>query len=202
MQEHNPMSKPSPALPKPRRWDATHGEYIAGRAHLDGVDAMAVAMEAKWGNGRLRLLVPPELREKFDRQRYLLNGAINHGDLAAVIREAARMTTAWRTLDTAAEAAGANQLPPGVLEVTLEDGSVVAIAQDYDSRLAKGRAVAVYTLDEIGRILSRYQALNVVKLTWPGATVVRVDKSIPDPLDSLREATDLDDPLEDLWSQS
>jgi len=188
--------------PKPRRWDATHGEYIAGRAHLDGVDAMAVAMEAKWGNGRLRLLVTPELREKFDRQRYLLNGAINHGDLAAVIREATRMTTAWRALDTAAEQAGANQLPLGVLEVTLEDGSVVAIAQDYDSRLAKGRAVAVYTLDEIGHILSRYQALNVVKLTWPGATVVRVNKSIPDPLDSLREATDLNDQLDDLWSQS
>ena len=196
------MPKPSPAITKPRRWDATHGEYIAGRAHLDGVDAMAVAMEAKWGNGRLRLLVPPELREKFDRQRYLLNGAINHGDLAAVIREAARMTTAWRALDTAAEQAGANQLPLGVLEVTLEDGSVVAIAQDYDSRLAKGRAVAVYTLDEIGHILSRYQALNVVKLTWPGATVVRVNKSIPDPLDSLREATDLNDQLDDLWSQS
>jgi hypothetical protein len=195
------MPKPNPA-PKPRRWDATHGEYIAGRAHLDGVDAMAVAMEAKWGNGRLRLLVTPELREKFDRQRYLLNGAINHGDLAAVIREATRMTTAWRTLDTAAEQAGANKLPLGVLEVTLEDGSVVAIAQDYDSRLAKGRAVAVYTLDEIGHILSRYQALNVVKLTWPGATVVRVNKSIPDPLDSLREATNLDDPLDDLWSQS
>lgn len=187
---------------KPRRWDATHGEYIAGRAHLDGVDVTAVAMEAKWGNGRLRLLVGPDLREKFDRQRYLLNGAINHGDLAAVIREATRMATAWKALDQAAQAAGADTLPPTALEVTLEDGSVVAIAQDYDSRLAKGRAVAVYTLDEIGRILSSYQATTKAKLTWPGATVVHVGKTIPDPLDSLREATDLNDKLDDLWSQS
>jgi hypothetical protein len=196
------MAKTDLKTPPPRRWDATHGEYISGRAHLDGVDATAVAMETKWGNGRLRLLVGPDLRERFDRQRYLLNSAIGHGELAEVIREATRMVTAWKALDQAAEQAGANQLPLGVLEVTLEDGSVAVIAQDYDSRLAKGRAVAVYTLNEIGRILSGYQALNVVKLTWPGATVVRVDKSIPDPLDGLREATDLNDPLDDLWSQS
>src|SRR6185369_3513311 len=106
------MAKSKPEFkPIGMRWDRSHGEYIVGRSFLDGVDAMAVAMEAKWGNGRLRLLVTPELREKFDRQRYLLNGAINHGDLAAVIREANRMITAWRTLDTAAEQAGANQLP-------------------------------------------------------------------------------------------
>ena len=43
-------------------------------------------MEAKWGCDRLRLLVGPELREKFDRQRYLLNQAIWHGDLEAVRR--------------------------------------------------------------------------------------------------------------------
>lgn len=197
------MAKSKPAFePIGMRWDRSHGEYIVGRSFLDGVDALAVTMEAKWGNGRLRLLVSQELREKFDRQRYLLNQAITAGTLEMIRREAPRMVNAWKALDQAAEQAGANQLPPGVLEVTLDDGSVVAIAQDYDSRLAKGRAVAVYTLDEIGRILSRYQALNVVKLTWPGATVVKVDKSIPDPLDGLREATDLNDPIDDLWGQS
>lgn len=193
------MAKPEPK-PIGMRWDRSHGEYIVGRSFLDGVDALAVAMEAKWGNGRLRLLVGQELREKFDRQRYLLNMAIMGGTLEMIRREAPRMVNAWKALDHAAEQAGANQLPLGVLEVTLEDGSVVAIAQDYDSRLAKGRAVAVYTLDEIGHILSRYQALNVVKLTWPGATVVRVNKSIPDPLDSISEATGLDDKIDDLWT--
>ena len=41
-------------------------------------------MEDKWGNGRLRLLVSTELREKFDRQRYLLNMAVTNGALADV----------------------------------------------------------------------------------------------------------------------
>ena len=195
------MPKPDPKLIG-LRWDRSHGEYIVGRSFLDGVDAIAVAMEAKWGNGRLRLLVDQQLREKFDRQRYLLNQAITAGTLEMIRREAPRMVNAWKALDQAAEQAGANQLPLGVLEVTLEDGSVAAIAQDYDSRLAKGRAVAVYTLDEIGRILSNYQASTKAKLTWPGATVVAIRKTIPDPLDSMREATDLNDPLDDLWSQS
>ena len=195
------MAKPDPK-PIGMRWDRSHGEYIVGRSFLDGVDALAVAMETKWGNGRLRLLVGQELREKFDRQRYLLNQAITAGTLETIRHEAPRMINAWKALDQAAEQAGANQLPLGVLEVTLEDGSVAAIAQDYDSRLAKGRAVAVYTLDEIGHILSSYQATTKAKLTWPGATVVHVGKTIPDPLDSLREATNLDDNIDDLWSQS
>jgi hypothetical protein len=192
------VAKPEPK-PIGMRWDRSHGEYIVGRAHLDGVDATAVAMEAKWGNGRLRLLVSTELREKFDRQRYLLNMAIMGGTLEMVRREAPRMVNAWKALDQAAEASGADKLPPTAWEVTLEDGSVAAIAKDYDSRLAKGRAVAVYTLDEIAHILSSYQATHKAKLTWPGATVVRVGKSIADPLDSISEATGLDDKLDDLW---
>ena len=58
-----------------RTWARSHGTYIAGRAWLDEADATAAQMEAKWGVDRLRLLVRPELREKFDRQRYLLNRA-------------------------------------------------------------------------------------------------------------------------------
>jgi hypothetical protein len=38
-------------------------------------------MERKWGCDRLRLLVSTEMREKFDRQRYLFDAAVWHGDL-------------------------------------------------------------------------------------------------------------------------
>ena len=109
------------------RWDRSHGEYIAGRALLDGVDVTAVAAEEKWGNGRLRLLVDAPMREKFDRQRYLLNAAILNGTLEDIRREAPRMITAYKALDRAADLAGADRLPPTVWEVTLEDGSVVEV---------------------------------------------------------------------------
>jgi hypothetical protein len=78
------------------RWATSPGTYITAQSYIDGADQVAVEAERKWGAGRLRLLVSAELREKFDRQRYLYNQAIWHGDLEAVRREAQRMATAWR----------------------------------------------------------------------------------------------------------
>src|SRR6187455_446643 len=91
-------------------WSRSHGGFIAGRSYIDGADQTAAEMEAKWGVDRLRLLVSPDLREKFDRQRYLFNQAIWHGELEVVRREAGRMVTAWLALDKAATAAGKQPL--------------------------------------------------------------------------------------------
>ncbi len=57
-------------LGSPRSWARTPGTYISGQAHIDGADQDAVAMELKWGAGRLRLLVSPELREKLGRRAH------------------------------------------------------------------------------------------------------------------------------------
>jgi len=111
-------------------WARTHNTYLAGRAYIDGADETACEMETKWGADRLRLLVSPELREKFDRQRYLFNQAIWHGELEAVRREAGRMVNAWIALDHAAESAGASKLSREVWEIALADGSVAAIVPD------------------------------------------------------------------------
>ena len=153
-------------LGSPQSWAKTPGTYIAAQAHIDGADQAATAMEQKWGAGRLRLLVSPELRDKFDRQRYLLNQAIWHGDLEAVRTQAARMTSAWQALDGAAVAAGASCLSPEVWEVVLEDGTVAAIVPDTAAAkgtMADGRRMAVYTIEEIGRLLSHYPAIAQAK---------------------------------------
>jgi hypothetical protein len=195
-----------PDLPKtitnPRAWDQSHGTYISGRAALDGVDAAAVAMERKWGCDRLRLLVPPELREKFDRQRYRLAAAVHNGELIDVQRESGRMLLAWSALDAVAEDVGAKPIDPLVWEVALEDGSVAAIVHDTAQAhavIAEGREVAVYTLDEIGRMISSYPSVMKAKKLWPGATVTRTNKTIGDPLDLIRHATSFDDPIDDLF---
>lgn len=185
-----------------RSWARSHGTYIAGRAYLDEADQTACEMEAKWGADRLRLLVGPDLREKFDRQRYLLNQAIWHGELEAVRRESMRMVNAWMALDRAAEAAGKPKLSPLVWEVPLEDGSVAALvrdAADAHAVTAEGRAVAVFSLDEIGRLLSiRDKALVDAKVVWPGAEVVAV-RRVSDPLDGIGDSDKgLDDPLDDI----
>ncbi len=185
-----------------RSWARSNGTYIAGRAYLDEADQTACEMEAKWGADRLRLLVGPELREKFDRQRYLLNQAVWHGELEDVRRESMRMVKAWLALNAAAEAAGKLPISPHVWEVALEDGSVAAIVPDNDHAhavVAEGRQVAVYTLDEIARFLSVYPAIAKAKLTFPGATVTAVRRSVDDPLDAIHDTqADLNDPVPDL----
>jgi hypothetical protein len=188
-----------------RTWARQPGTYIAGRAYLDEADLTAAEMEAKWGCDRLRLLVPPDLREKFDRQRYLLNQAIWHGELGGVRREAQRMVNAYLALDRAAEAAGKQKLSPVVWEVAIPDpdhaergrafvAAIVRDNADAHAVIAEGRKVAVYTLEEIGRLLAGMPALAKAKTVWPGAAVVSVGKSVVDPLLSLHDTRD---PLDD-----
>jgi hypothetical protein len=186
-----------------RRWARAHGTYIAGRAYLDEADQTAAEMEAKWGCGRLRLLVPPELRERFDRQRYLLNQAVWHGDLEDVRTQAQRMVRAWYALDRTATEAGKAALDPLVWETPLADGSVAAIVPDAHHAhrvVAEGRRVNVYTLEEVGRLLDGYPELARVKHAFPGAKVEAVRRSIPDPLDAVHDTSapidqELDDEL-------
>lgn len=182
----------STAMPKaePRAWAQAHGTYISGQAYIDEADKLAAAMETKWGCDRLRLLVGPELREKFDRQRYLFNRAIWHGQLEDVRREASRMANAWRALDKAAEQAGAKRLDPQVMELVLADGRVAAIVPDNDhARLVihEDRRMDVYTLEEIGRLLNGFPELARAKESFPGAEVVAVRRSITDPLESIHD---------------
>lgn len=188
-------------------WAATNGMYISGRAYLDEADKAAVAMEAKWGCGRLRLLVGAELREKFDRQRYLLDQAMWHGDLEQVRRESGRMVNAWTALDRAAEAAGCSKLDPQVIEVAVTDpkatdhdsGFVAAIVPDAGhAHLVKadGRKVVVYTLDEIARMLGEWRRIADAKVIFPGVMVTKVRRTIDDPLDSIHDSDGpLDDPI-------
>jgi hypothetical protein len=191
-----------------REWARSPGGYIAGRAYVDEADLTAAEMEKKWGAGRLRLLVGPELREKADRQRYKFNQAIWHGGLEDVQRESMRMVKAWLALDRAADAAGKERLWPLVWEVAVPDGdtpdcfvaAIVPTEDDARAVRAEGRKVKVYTLDEIGRLLAALPGVAKIKESFPGASVVRGERSAPaDPLLSIHDTDGLiDDPIEDL----
>ena len=201
-------SKVSPIDTRPlggaQSWARTHGTYIAGRAYMDEADYTACQMETKWGADRLRLLVTPELREKFDRQRYLFNQAIWHGDLEAVRREAQRMVRAWLALDQAATAAGKAGLSPVVWEVAMDDGTVIAIIQGEANIVdvatqREERRMVVYTLDEIARFLAAYPDVARAKAKFTGAEVTKVAKRVEDPLDAIGDSDEpLDDPLDDI----
>jgi hypothetical protein len=179
-------------------WDSTHGGYLAGRSHLDGVDHLAAAMEQHWGCDRLRLLVPTELREKFDRQRYRLQQARAGATLDILVEECRRMARALNALDANARAAGAMPQPATVWETVLSDGTVAAIVQDDGTAkdvVADGRAVSVWTLAEIGRLIDGHGAVVKAKLVLPGASVVAVRRSVPDPLQDIPHPGDFTDPM-------
>jgi hypothetical protein len=196
------MTKVKETSSTDRRWNSSYGTYLSGQAAIDGADATAIEMERRWGAGRLRLLVSTELREKFDRQRFLYNSAIHHGDLEEVQRQAARMTSAWQALDRAAETVGALELSPLVWEVPLKDGTVVALVQSYEDGAAvnrESRKVVVYTLEEIARMLDNYREVVDAKLTFPGATITAIRRqSIEDPLQGIPDGVSLDDTLDDI----
>ena len=164
---------PIPASMAP--WLQTPDLYLAGRAATDGTDELAVQMEAKWGVGRLRLLVSDEWREKFDRQRRMYNEAIDRGSLDDVRHEAKRMSAAWRKLDAEATAAGKSPLAPEQWEIMNEDGlEVIIIVRDELDAInvaRNNRACTVYSLAEVGRILAAYPEIAKIKHTFPGATV-------------------------------
>ncbi len=162
--------------------------YLDGRALLDGVDAVAVEMERKWGVDRLRLLVDADLRAKFDRQQAKLNAAIWSGDLDDLQRECPRMITAWRVLDAKATEAGAAPLSPAVWETALSDGTLLAIVRDNADAhavLADGRLTQVWTLDEVARCIEAFPAVVKAKAAFPGATVKQPTKPPASPLRDL-----------------
>jgi hypothetical protein len=181
-------------------WEQSYGTYLSGRAVLDGVDVLATGMEAKWGCDRLRLLVPDDLRERFDRQRFKLNAAIMHGALIDVQREASRMLLAWRTLDVHATASGAQPLAREVWEVATADGTVIAICRTtaHAKLVPHGRRTVVYTLDEIANVLVASEQILKAKIQWPGAEVVKIRRPTDPIKDIPARAHKLDDPWEDM----
>jgi hypothetical protein len=183
----------------PDRWDRSHGTFISGRAFIDGADAVAVEMERYWGVDRLRLLVSPEVREKFDRQRYLFNQAIQNGTLQDVQKESTRMIAGWMACNKIAIDAGAKHMPLEVVEIGLDDGTVAAIVPDAvraDLVRREGRAITIYTHAEIAHLLMEHALVAKVKVTFPGATVVAARKK-GDPLRGIDRPTGFDTPFDD-----
>lgn len=184
------------STPQPK-WQTTHGMYLAGKEVLDEADYLGEQMELKWGAGRLRLIVDGDLRNKFDRQKYLYLQAKQIGDLEDVRREAKRMVSAWKALDRAAEAAGASKSDPAVWELCVPHGifsgllvAIVRDERDVAKVQADGRHTLVYSLDEIGRLIAADHFTLTAKATFPGAEVVAHPKPVDPSRASLLDGED------------
>lgn len=171
---------------------------------IERLDEVASQMERKWGVGRLPRLVSVYLAEKFLRQVEKLNAEIVEEATAGVANveyEAGRMINAWMTLDAAAEAAGGDPASAKYLTARMSDGRSLVICSDPEGmghyvRQNPDRSAAVWTMEEVVRVLEGFDLVNRTKHLFDGAKVeeVRVDPENMKPKVDWRQGDQL--PLE------
>jgi len=183
-------------------WQTSYGLALSGMELIDEMKMVASEVEDRWGVGRLRMLVPVPLREKFDRQRYLTNQAIWHGDLEQVREHTGKMILAYRKLDEVACASGASRKPVEQWECVLGSGMVLVLVKDAQDALnvqKDGRKVVVWTMEEIAMIVEEHTAILHAKQLFEGAEVLKIERSIKDPLDAFATSlAGLDDRVADI----
>lgn len=161
------------------------------------VDEQARQAEATWGIDRLPRLVPVEMAAKFYSQASKYQEALRTGSRADVEWEAGRMLNAWKALDAQANMDGYWKYGDGlgthdVWEVEALDASkskvVVSLVRtredakrlvDQLAKLDPPRNTQVWTLDEVGQIISSFPDLVTTKKVFPGAEVTNVRAKPP-----------------------
>lgn len=146
-------------------------------ASITQLDDLANFMERKWGIDRLTRLVPPEAQA-----RWAATLEACKDEWTPKADKDSMMMRAWRGMDAAATAAGAEPLPPGLWEQRADDGTIVVICRDDEHAQVEilrakhdGRAVATWTLAEVVRVVmaANGAVINQIKAAFPGATVER-----------------------------
>ena len=141
------------------------------------LDKIASDAEMKWGCDRLPELVSPELAARFGSAKAKLDAAIIANDPQDVTHRADVLARGWAAMETDATQRGNEALVPDVWSYTTDDGFKCAIARSNADAIKAIRTmpefegVAVYSLEEVGRILEANTLLNVVKKNFPDAVV-------------------------------
>jgi hypothetical protein len=149
-------------------------DYEGIKSVIDGVDEQARIMEARWGVGRLDLLVDDETRVKFRRQLSRFNEAIEAHDFERIKAAGAAMRRAWVALDEIATRNGSQHLSPECWEIAMPNGRVIALCRtnaDAFAEVRSGRHVEVWTVEEIARVIVNFPEVAKAKEVWPGALV-------------------------------
>lgn len=171
-------------------------QHDALMAALVPVDEAFRRAEAKWGVGRLERLVSPATLQSYHRGWVQWRKAIESYDTPAVQSLGPKMIKALAFMDKEADAAGAARLSVETWEALLEGGRVLVIVKTMaaasqigraaglglDAELPpdlarvvqhqrEGREIVVWTMGELARVLPRFDLVQTIKRTWPGATV-------------------------------
>ena len=170
-----------------------YGDVIRDAIHhaILPLDRAASEMELKWGCERLPSLVSPETAARFGSAKAKLDAAILANDPQEVARRATVMIKGWAKMDLEATEMGHEALSPDIWSHTTSTGFKLAVARSNADTLKSIRTddrmkgVAVYSMDEIARILEAesYRLLDTVKKTFPESVITKTaKKKAPAPL--------------------
>jgi len=151
------------------------------RAMVEGLDQVALAMERKWGVGRLRLIVSDFLRAKFDEQKDRLDAALRSDEERYVAPQIEGMRRAWAALDRAAHESGASPLSPQVWECVLPStGEVISLVRSAEEAHHVAREGRVFTVAEVAILIEALgDGVLDIKHKFPGAAVTGVRRKSP-----------------------
>ena len=154
------------------RW--TGEDYGRVEAIIARVDHMAKSMEDKWGYNRLEHLVDAELALKFGAAKSKFNNAVwKSEDPKQSELHGLALLEGYKKLDTIASE---NHQPkdPDVWEAKI-DGKVYGIVKNLDEHSrVKRKYHAVYTVEELARLLEGSPQINAAKKAIPNAKITKV----------------------------
>ena len=169
-----------------------YGNPITTAIHMAimPLDKAAHRMELKWGSDRLPGLVDPYTAAKFGAAKAKLDQAILNNEEVEVIRRASVLIRGYEKMDLDAIASGHLPLKPKIWSHMTSDGFKFAGAQGNPDAIKAIRTdpalegVAVYSLDEIGRILEAdsLALVNSIKDVFPESKITytsKLDDEIP-----------------------
>lgn len=163
-----------------------YGDPIADGIHhaIKPLDKIASEMEIIWGCDRLPKLVSPELAAKFGAAKAKLDDAIESNDPQAVAKRATVMIKGYKALNKEAEK---NHKPfkPSIWHHTTDKDFKFAVAQGNADAIKAIKTdprmenVAVYSLDEIGKLLEsdKMAVVDAVKKSFKGSVIESVKQN-------------------------
>jgi hypothetical protein len=151
------------------------------QAIIESLDEFVLAMERKWGVDRLQLLVPDELRARWEAQKERLDAAIRSNQERFVGTQADGMRRAWAALERVALAAGEQPLSPLVWECVLpKTGEVISLVRTPVEDHHIARECRVFTVAELAVLIEALGDDTLeVKRHFPGAAVTGVRRKKP-----------------------
>jgi len=140
------------------------------------VDERGREMDQRWGLGRLPMLVPIDVAERFRVQQRKFSGAVWEYNADDVRKHGDAMLRAYAKLDELAVSGGAKSAPPEQWEFEVAGELVILVRDIRDTGRVDtgGRKAQVWSLDEIANVIKIHPVLAAAKDFFPGATVESV----------------------------